>query len=118
MKEIRRQHPQELRVPTLEFIGEQDGPSERLLKDQLRRFFERDKSVHRAYLAKVRIGPADGVALCIRSEFGADRGMAEKIGTLFRGIFKFPEHLDIMFLRDAQEKELQQVCKPFFTKSR
>lgn len=118
MKKIRPQHPEELRVPAVEFVGEQDGPSEQILKDRLESFFVQDKSVHRAYLAKIRIGSAESVALCIRSEFGADRGIAEKVGTIFRGVFRFPEHLDILFLGGLQEERLQQVCIPFFIRRR
>lgn len=107
-------HPQEIRVPRVQFLGEQDGPPEQLLKDRLTELFQRDKSVHRAYLAKVSLGQQSGVALCLKTQFGADRGLAEKIGAIFGMVFNAHEHLDIMFLSDEQESELAKVCSPFF----
>jgi len=107
-------HPVEMRVPKVEFIGEQDGPPEQLLKGHLVEFFQRDRSVHKAYLAKVNIGNQAGVALCLVSQFGPDRGLAEKIGAIFKTIFNSHEHLDIMFPNAGQQTELDRVCKPFF----
>jgi hypothetical protein len=104
----------EIRVRKLEFVGEQDGRPEQLLKDRLTEFFERDKSVQRAYLAKITIGNQAGVALCLRSQFGPDRGLAEKIGAIFKTIFNAHEHLDIMFINPVQEGKLARACKPFF----
>jgi hypothetical protein len=49
-------HPQEIRVPRVQFLGEQDGPTEQLLKDRLSEFFKRDRSVLVAYLARVEVG--------------------------------------------------------------
>ncbi len=107
-------HPQEILVPKIRFLGEQDGPPEQLLKERLAEFFQRDKSVYRAYLAKVSLSEQGGVALCLKTQFGADRGLAEKIGGIFGMIFNAHEHLDIMFLSDEQESELAKVCSPFF----
>jgi hypothetical protein len=107
-------HPVEVRVPKVEFTGEQDGPPEQLLKNRLTEFFRRDKSVRKAYLAKISIGNQAGVALCLKSQFGPDRGLAEKVGAVFRTIFNAEEHLDIIFLNPNQEAELARVCKPFF----
>ncbi len=56
-------HPVEMRVPKVEFTGEQDGPPEQLLKGHLVEFFQRDKSVHKASLAEINIGNQAGVAL-------------------------------------------------------
>jgi hypothetical protein len=107
-------HPHEMRVSELRFLGEQDGAPERLLKNRLTEFFQRDKGVHRAYLAKASLEGQIGVALCLRSKFGADRGLAEKIGAIFGTIFNAHEHLDIIFLSDQQEFELTKVCSAFF----
>ncbi|SRR6266480_412992 len=107
-------HPHEMRVSELRFLGEQDGAPERLLKSRLTEFFQRDKSVHRAYVAKASFEGQIGVALCLRTKFGPDRGLAEKIGTIFGTIFNAHEHLDIIFLSDQQESELTKVCSAFF----
>jgi hypothetical protein len=107
-------HPQEMRVSEVHFLGEQDGPPERLLKNRLTEFLQRDKSVHRAYLTKASFEGQAGVALCLKTQFGADRGLAEKIGAIFGTIFNAHEHLDIIFLSDQQESELIKVCSAFF----
>jgi len=107
-------HPQEIQVPHVKFCGEQDGPPEQLLKNRLSEFFKRDRSVDAAYLARVDVGGQTSVALCLKTQFGADKGLAEKIGTIFKTIFNAQAYLDIMFLNPAQQIELAQVCKPFF----
>lgn len=108
-------HPQELRVPAVVFLGEQDGPTEQLLKDRLSEFFKRDLSVYVAYLARASFGGQTSVVLCLKTQFGPDRGLAEKIGMIFKTVFNAQVHLDIMFPSAAQEAELAKVCKPFFT---
>lgn len=107
-------HPQEIRVPRVQFVGEQDGPAEQSLKDRLSELFKRDRSVLTAYLARVDVVEQTSVALCLMTQFGPDRGLAEKIGAIFRTIFNAEVHLDIMFPNAAQEAELKQVCRPFF----
>jgi hypothetical protein len=107
-------HPQEMRVSQVQFLGEQDGAPERLLKGRLIEFFERDKSVHRAYLARMSLEEQASVALCVKTQFGADRGLAEKIGAIFGRIFNSLEHLDIIFLSEQQESQLKRVCSTFF----
>ena len=107
-------HPQELHVPRFEFLGEQVGATEQILKDRLSEFFKRDRSVYAAYLARVDIGERTSVVLCLKTQFGPDKGLAEKIGAIFKTIFNAQVHLDIMFLSTAQEVEITKVCKPFF----
>jgi uncharacterized membrane protein len=107
-------HPLEIRVPRVQFLGEQDGPTEQLLKDRLSEFFKRDRSVLMAYLVRVDFGGQTSVALCLKTQFGPDRGLAEKIGAIFKTIFNAQVHLDIMFPTASQEAELCKVCRPFF----
>jgi hypothetical protein len=115
-KPNRGKHPEELQVPQFRFLGEQDGPSERMLTERLLELFRRDRSVNVAYLARVEFdNPSQtGVALCLKTKFGADRDMVEKIGKTFGSIFGAHEHMDIVFLNDTQEAELAKVCRPFF----
>jgi hypothetical protein len=70
----------------------------------------------KAYLAQVAYGERSpmAVALCLRSQFGPDRGVAEKIGEIFASMFGGHEHLDIIFLDKEEESELSKVCPPFF----
>lgn len=106
--------PQEMQVSEVKFFGEQDGVPERLLKGKLTQFFQCDKSVYRAYLARTNLEGQTSVALCVKTQFGADRGLAEKIGAIFGTIFNAHEHLDIIFLSEQQESQLKRVCSTFF----
>lgn len=110
---------EEVRVREIRFLGEQDGPPERLLKEKLADFFRRDGSVSRAYLARVDFGEGKNasVVLGLRTQFGPDKGMVEKVGAIFAFVFNAKEHLDIMFLTDGQEAQLTKACKPFFEQS-
>lgn len=115
-KQSPKRHPQKLEVQRLQFLGEQDGPPERELKGKLSEFFRRDQSVKTAYLAKVsyREQTSTNVALCLRTLYGSDPGMAEKIGRIFSSMFGEQEHMDIVFLNEAQDTELAKICNPFF----
>ena len=56
------------------------------------------------------------MTLCLRTEFGLDPGLAEKIGRIFASIFGSHEHLDLLFLNDGQESELRKVAVAFYNK--
>ena len=103
-------------MPEIRFLGAQDGIPERHLKERLADFFTRDKSVSRAYLARVDFGEGKvaSVVLGLRTQFGPDKGMVEKVGAIFAQVFIVKEHLDILFLTDSQEARLSEVCPPFF----
>lgn len=111
-----QKHPQKIDVPEVRFVGEQDGLPEREFKERLANFFQRDGSVKSAYLAQVvyhELSPMS-VALCLRTQFGPDPGLAEKVGRIFASMFGGHEHLDIVFLNDVQEAELAKKCSRFF----
>lgn len=82
-------HPRAIYVPQVRFIGEQDGPAERELKQRLAEFFRGHQSVKAAYLARVSYGDAGpvSVALCLRTQLGPDSGIAEKVGRIFASMF-------------------------------
>jgi hypothetical protein len=63
IKRSRPKHPVEMRVPKVEFIGEKDGPPEKLLKERLAELFQGDAGVKKAYLARVCIGEQVGVEM-------------------------------------------------------
>jgi hypothetical protein len=114
-----KKHPQKMVVAQPHFVGEQDGPPERELKERLVAFFHRDQSVQTAYLARAMYGEqgAVNVALCLRTQFGPDGGLAEKVGRIFATMFGSHEHLDMVFLTPAQETALAKVCTPFFNRN-
>ena len=110
--------PEQSTSRKIQFLGDQDGPPERALKDSLARLFPGHSQVLRAYLARVKQGdsPAHEVALCLVSPGGHDTALVQTISGLFRSLFKEGARLDVIFLREDQEVMLQKVCAPFFTR--
>ena len=115
-KRPRRRPTETLSAPVIRFVGEQDGPPERELKQQLVAVFKNNPSVQHAYLAQVVYADASdiSVCLCIKPDCGDDPALVKEIGEVFAVIFRTEEHLDILFIRDDQEAELKQVCEPFY----
>ncbi len=95
-------------------MREQDGKPERVLKSQLGKLFKQNSDIQRAYLVQISSGDVSGVALCLKSKRGPDQNLVREIGALFAGIFVRREHLDILFLTEAQESALTTVCAPFY----
>src|SRR5580704_17450003 len=91
-------------VRKIEFLGEQDGPPERLLKTKLVKFFHHERSVFDAFLTRVDYGEgkAVGVVLALTTKHASKQDIVEKIGTIFASVFGAKEHLDILFLTDEQ----------------
>jgi len=118
-KDPSRGSPEEIRVQRPGFLGEQDGPFERILKERLAEIFNRRGVVYRAYLGRVAFG-GDGVVnvvLGLRGENIPESAMVQEVGSVFASVFNAKEHLDIMFLTDIQEFQLRKVCRPFFERS-
>ena len=113
-RESRR--PQRVDVSSVRFLGEQDGPPERVLKTRLAEFCSQTFEIERAYLARAEFGPSGNLAvvLCFRSSRGYDNSIVEAVARIFASLFSCEEQLDILFLTDKQEDELDAVCKPFF----
>ncbi|HXE86012.1 MAG TPA: enhanced serine sensitivity protein SseB C-terminal domain-containing protein [Hyphomicrobiaceae bacterium] len=105
---------EEMPVSRIEFLGEQDGPSERKLKSHLTALFQHQGGIHRAYLARVFHAASNSVCLCLYAD-APDPGTVGKIGQIFAAMFGAPQHLDILFLDDDQETELARFCKPFWS---
>jgi len=102
------------------FVGEQDGPYERLLKEKLAAAFLNDGFVGRAYLAQADLQDGTGVnvILALRTSARNEQNMADGIGAIFAPIFHADVHLDILFLKEHSEAEVQKICKPFFERDR
>jgi hypothetical protein len=100
----------------IEFIGEQDDPSERDLKAALSTVFLGDPSVDRAYLAIVGFHPADqrSVALCLVSSRPGDQTLLKGVGAIFHRLFSSDMHLDVLFLSPQQEEDARRVCRAFY----
>jgi SseB protein C-terminal domain len=116
---ISRRRTKELIAHALTFVGEQDGPSERMLKTKLSELFSESINLLKAYLARVRYREAGGesVCLCLSVSSGADEPLVEEIHSLFAPLFNREIHLDILFLSPKQEEQVAAVCKPFYRRA-
>lgn len=100
-------------VQNIRFLHEQDGTPEKQLKQALVSVLK--NMVQRAYLVRVEyisIG-TNSVALCL-SEAKEQESLVKAIGNKFSSIFGSNQHLDIIFLNKKQEKEVINICNPFF----
>jgi len=119
MARFKDKHPKmqkQLTPPTTRFVGEQDGAPERDLKACFSEIFRQEAMVQSAYLARAEYGDGTGVhvTLAIRHRDGKDRSLISKLASVFADIFGSHEHLDMMFIREDEERELQAVCVPFY----
>jgi type III secretion system (T3SS) SseB-like protein len=101
----------------LEFLGEQDGPPERELKEALVRLFEAKGKVNRAYLARLSYleTGATGVGLCVPVDAYSVE-LVRAVGSVFSDLFGADQYLDVVFVTEDEEKRLRDVCRPFFKK--
>lgn len=98
----------------LKFVGEQDGPRERRLKDALVPFFQGDGVVRSAYLAILETGEGRSVGLCLKADPLPDESYPGRIAELFVRVMGPGGSLDVLFLQGDQETELARVCRPFY----
>jgi len=112
MSEMRK--PEELRVPGIIFLGEQDGGPERELKSALRGVFT-SLPVIEAFLAVTRYENESEtrVALCLVAS-GDDERIAESISRVFWNMFRSDVSLDLVFLDENKRKAVEQVCRCFY----
>ena len=113
----------------VQFVGEQDGPPERELKERLANSL-RPMGVQKAYLAVVSYaerkgpqnaagdgaGPELNVALCLSLADAAveKNEIVARASHDFAAMFGPSQHMDIIFLTDQQEVALGTVCRPFY----
>jgi hypothetical protein len=100
----------------INFVEEQDGPSERELTSALCRLFAKGSSTRRAYLVKVRYGDVGrvDVALALIATPESTGELVAAVHDVFHSLFRVGQHLDILFPSERQEVELSSVCRPFF----
>ena len=100
----------------IDFLGEQTGNIEDLLKTQFRNSLSVKPDVQRAYLARVSYDGSRNfsVALCLRAAGGVDGELQQQLGKVFTNIFRKDQFLDILFIHEAQENELRKVCRAFY----
>ena len=112
------EHFEEFRVKDIKFVGEQDGPPERILKRRLSELLAH-LSETRAYLARVRLSPESPieVAFCLYGS-SSSKQLVSEIGAVFASVFGSHEHLNIVFLNEQQDSEISSVCRPFLSSMR
>ena len=98
------------------FIGEQDGPPERRLKEAISVLLDLNSTVARAYLARVLYdGAVSGVMLGLLTK---DRkgcaALAAQVERAFAALFNTTAHLDIVFLDDESDAKIRKTCPPFY----
>jgi hypothetical protein len=108
---------EELDINRVRFLGEQDGTAERELKLKLKELFTKQIKIKEAYLVRVVYNEMAewSVALCLTGS--PDQASLIQIQHLFQQMFRSNEHLDVLVLSLAQEQEVKNVAKPFFSSS-
>jgi hypothetical protein len=101
------------------FLGEQDGPAERRLKEALAVLLGLGASVTRAYLARVAYNDkTSGVMLGLLTDDDRDcEKLAGQIGKTVAALFKTSADLDIVFLNNERDAEIRKACPPFYDRN-
>lgn len=100
-------------VQDIRFLHEQNGIPEKKLKQALVSVLK--NTVQRAYLVRVEYiaTGTNAVAICL-SETEKQESLVKSIAKIFSSMFGSSQNLDIIFLNEKQEKELTNICGPFF----
>lgn len=107
----------ERREGRVEFLGEQSGSVEDLLKRDLIFEFATRPDIRRAYLARVGFQPdaETSVAVCIVSRRPDDRSLVIRVGDIIRRRLGKDAVMDVLFLTAEQEVDVARVCRPFYS---
>jgi hypothetical protein len=105
---------EELNVPSVTFLAEQDGEVEKELKARIVPILTRDLAVSAAYLVRVCYGECAEQKVVLALLCPPALQLVEAIGREFSAMFKSTENLDIIFLNPDQLLKVRLVSKPFF----
>lgn len=107
-------HELQAKAEEITFLSEQDGPTERLLKDSLVPVLKSHVDTQSAYLCSIMYSDSIvHIALCLRID-GDHRPVARDAASVFSKIFNSAEHMDILIVSPRQEAEIVCVCAPFY----
>jgi hypothetical protein len=108
-----------LSTEDITFLGEQDGPAERRLKEALAVLLGLGASVTRAYLARVAYDDrTSGVMLGLLTDDNRDcEKLAGQIGKTVAALFNTRADLDIVFLNNERDAEISKACPPFYDRN-
>ncbi len=107
---------EKMNVPTISFLGEQDGAPERELKESLVRLLPK-LAVRRAYLVRVLYEKPETELVALRLSGPPSEQVVSEIAQVFSSMFNEESALDIMFVAEEEESRLARVCAPFFERS-
>ena len=101
------------------FLGEQEGPAERRLKEALAVLLGLGATVTRAYLVRVRYDDqTSGVMLgLLKDDERNSEKVAGQMGRTFEALFNTKADLDIVFLDGARDAEIRKACPPFYDRN-
>jgi hypothetical protein len=106
------------KVSGVRFLGEQTGPTEKLLTDKLSQIFASNGLILRAYLVRASYATkpdALNVVLALLTKTGREEPtIVREIGATFASFFGRTQHLDILFIRTDQERGVESVCPAFY----
>ena len=101
----------------VEFVVEQDGEAERILKARLVERFRSSIHVMEAYLVAVRYDDSHHVrvALCLKTDDSlGNYDLVTVASSEFKEIFSSAQSLDVVFLTPAEERQISVVARPFY----
>ena len=106
------------RTQRILFLGEQDGPTKRALKNALNFYLNESGLVRAAYLLRVSFSEVSGVniALAIYPKTDSASTIASGAAEVFKRLFNPTEHLDILFLDEELKSQADKVAKPFWVR--
>ncbi len=95
------------------------GYRESELQNELAKFLQNKSQVKAAYFATIEYvsGTFTGPALCLKTSYaGETMDLVEAAGEIFTHWFVEPERMDVTFLTDEQEMDLEKICQPFYAR--
>jgi hypothetical protein len=106
-------------TPDVTFLGEQDGPPERRLKEALAVLLRLNATVTRAYLARVLYDDTTrGVMLALLTDDEENREkLVRQLERAFAALLNTEAHLDIVFLSRERDAEIRKRCRPFYDRT-
>jgi hypothetical protein len=102
-------------TPRAGFLGEQGAPHYEL-KARVAQAFKGLPNVRAAYLARMSHGESTRLRLCVRTELGFDRCVLRSAETALASLAQEREVVELLFVDEAEERELRRVAAPFYTR--
>ena len=100
----------------IHFLGELEGPPVQELKHQISSFLSCEHEIKKAYLVRVNRdeSPKPKLALCLVGDRTNTIEVARTVGAIFKELFPGAENMEVVFLNDAQIREVSLLAQPFY----